>query len=274
MSEAALEEVSVLSSIYCGEGEFQLLQQSAQDGLLVQINSTALGSGRDTRLLFHLHSSYPSCPPDISVSSTALSRTQCHNIRQKLLDQAAALPPEPMVHQLVEWFQVSSSTYSAVNSVSSHLAQCVEVKEEQSRGEEEGTESWTAVLSLDHIRSRNRYIGLLERWSQQLQLTVILLLGRHILVILQGTRPGIKEFCHLLKTVKVDVDSSGKKCKERMMKVLVETPLSCSYEHGLQRFEVKDYKMLPELNAAFQELHMTDLYEQILPSLGDSTAHR
>nr|XP_019935375.1 PREDICTED: RWD domain-containing protein 3 isoform X2 [Paralichthys olivaceus] len=257
MSEAALEEVSVLSSIYCGEGEFQLLQQSAQDGLLVQINSTALGSGRDTRLLFHLHSSYPSCPPDISVSSTALSRTQCHNIRQKLLDQAAALPPEPMVHQLVEWFQ-----------------QCVEVKEEQSRGEEEGTESWTAVLSLDHIRSRNRYIGLLERWSQQLQLTVILLLGRHILVILQGTRPGIKEFCHLLKTVKVDVDSSGKKCKERMMKVLVETPLSCSYEHGLQRFEVKDYKMLPELNAAFQELHMTDLYEQILPSLGDSTAHR
>lgn len=28
MSEAAFEEVSVLSSIYCGEGEFQLVRQS------------------------------------------------------------------------------------------------------------------------------------------------------------------------------------------------------------------------------------------------------
>ncbi|XP_060924005.1 RWD domain-containing protein 3 [Limanda limanda] len=257
MCEAALEEVSVLSSIYCGEGEFQLLEHSAQDGLLVKINSTVFGAGRDTSLLFHLHPRYPSCPPDISVSSTVLSRTQCHDIRQKLLDQAAALPAEPMVHELVEWLQ-----------------QCEEVKEEQSRGEEDVKERWTAVLSLDHIRSRCRYIGLLERWSQQLQLTVIILLGRHILVILQGTKPGIKEFYHLLKTVKVDVDSSGKKCKERMMKVLIETPLSCSYEHGLQRFEVKDYNMLPELSAAFQELHMTELYDQILPSLGDLAAHR
>lgn len=30
MSEAAVEEVSVLSSIYCGEGEFQLVQQSGK----------------------------------------------------------------------------------------------------------------------------------------------------------------------------------------------------------------------------------------------------
>lgn len=32
----------------------------------------------------------------------------------------------------------------------------------------------------------------------------------------------LQEFCRLLKTVKVDVDSSGKKCKEKMMKVLME----------------------------------------------------
>ncbi|GAA6230698.1 RWD domain-containing protein 3 [Lates japonicus] len=225
MSEAALEEVSVLSSIYCGEGEFELIQQS---GILP-------------------------APPDISVSSTGLSRTQCHNIRQKLLDQAAALPPEPMVHQLVEWLQY------------------VEVTEEFRGGEEEVKETereerWTAVLLLDHIRSRNRYIGLLERWTQQLQLTVRLLLGRSILVILQGARPDIKEFCHLLKTVRVDVDSSGKKCKERMMKVLAETPLSSSCGHSLQSFVVKEYQSFPELNAAFQELNITELYQQILPS--------
>lgn len=65
---------------------------------------------------------------------------------------------------------------------------------EVSRGEEERNqqEEWTAVLMLDHIRSKNRYIGLLERWAQQLQLTGGLLLGRSILVVLQGTRPDIK----------------------------------------------------------------------------------
>lgn len=58
--------------------------------------------------------------------------------------------------------------------------------------EREKQDEWTAVLLLDHIRSRNRYIGLLERWTQQLQLTGRLLLGPSILVILQGARTDIK----------------------------------------------------------------------------------
>ncbi|XP_051236038.1 RWD domain-containing protein 3 [Dicentrarchus labrax] len=258
MSEAAVEEISALSSIYCGEREFLLLQQSAQDGLVVQINRTIGGDrGLDISLLFQLHPRYPSCPPDISVSSTGLSRTQCSNIRQRLLDHAGALPPEPMVHQLVECLQ-----------------HCVEVTEDCRGGQEEvqgreKEEVFTAVLLLDHIRSQNRYIGLLKRWTQQLQLTGRLLHGRSILVILQGGRPNIKEFCRLLKTVKVDVDSSGKKCKERMMKVLIETTLSSSCGNGLQGFVVKNYQSLPELTAAFQEINMTMLYQQIQPSLSD-----
>ncbi|KAJ4923435.1 hypothetical protein JOQ06_021434 [Pogonophryne albipinna] len=217
MSEAALEEVSVLSSIYCGEGELRVRQQDAQDGVMVQINTSVGGERRlDVSLLFYLHPPYPLCPPAISVSSSSLSRTQCQDIRQKLLGQAAALPPEPMVHRLVE-----------------RLQECVE----------------------------------LQRWSLQLQLTGRLLLGRCILVILLGARPSIKEFCRLLKTVKVDVDSSGRKCKERMMKVLIESPSSPSAGHGLQGFVVKSYESLPELSAAFQELNMMEIYQQILPSL-------
>uniref|UniRef100_A0A3B4XRL4 RWD domain-containing protein 3 n=1 Tax=Seriola lalandi dorsalis TaxID=1841481 RepID=A0A3B4XRL4_SERLL len=262
---------------------------SSQDGLLVQINTTVPGErGLNLSLLFHLHPQYPSCPPDISVSSTAFSRNQCHSIRQRLLERAAALPPEPMVHQLVDWLQQSEEVTEGCRGAEE------EVKD---RGREE---RWTAVLSLDHIRSRSRYIGLLERWSQQLQLPGRLLLGQSILVILQGARADIKEFCRLLKTVKVDVDSSGKKCKERMMKVLIETPSYSSCGHGygsldsdvaggtydahtvvsqhlqclcvsvrLQRFVVKEYQSSAELTAVFQELHMTELYQQILPSLSD-----
>ncbi|XP_070689748.1 RWD domain-containing protein 3 isoform X1 [Pempheris klunzingeri] len=255
MSEAAAEEVSVLSSIYCGEGEFRLVQQAGQDGLVVQINSTVGGeTGLDVSLLFHLHPRYPSCPPDISVSSTGLSRSLCHHIRQKLLDQAAALAPEPMVHQLVEWLQQCEEL----------TEDCRGVEEEVKEREEE--EEWTAVLSLDHIRSLKRYVSLLERWTQQLQLTGRLLLGRSILIILQGARPSIKEFCRLLKTAKVDVDSSGRKCKERMMKVLIETPWS---GRSLQGFVVKNYQSSTELTAAFEDISMMELYQQILPSLSD-----
>uniref|UniRef100_UPI003AAB14C0 RWD domain-containing protein 3 n=1 Tax=Centroberyx gerrardi TaxID=166262 RepID=UPI003AAB14C0 len=259
MSEAALEEVSVLSSIYCGEGEFQLIQQS-EDGLVVQIK-TAVGGDRgvEVSLLFRLPPGYPSCPPDISVSSPGLSRGQCHNIRLKLLDQAAALQQEPMVHQLVVWLQSGEVTEEERGGEE-------EVKE---GGEEEEEEEWTAVLLLDHIRSRNRYVKLLERWTQQLQLTGRLLLGRPILVLLQGARPNIKEFCHLLKTVKVDVDSSGRKCKERMMKILSETPSSSSSKHGPPGFLVKEYQSVSELKAAFQDINMTELYQRILPSLTD-----
>lgn len=66
--------------------------------------------------------------------------------------------------------------------------------------EREKEEDWTAVLSLDHIRSLNRYISLLERWTQKLQLTGRLLLGRSILVILQGARPHIKVPTHMSST--------------------------------------------------------------------------
>ncbi|XP_043995500.1 RWD domain-containing protein 3 isoform X1 [Gambusia affinis] len=257
MSDAAIEEVSVLSSIYCRDGEFQIVQQSAQDGLVVQLNCTGGRGGKlNVSAVFHLDPSYPSCPPHISISTTSLSKIQCHNIRQKLMTRAAELPPEPMLLQLVEYLQ-----------------ECVEQTEDQT-GEQDGTEEekvnqqeWTTVLLLDHIRSQNRYIKLLERWSQQLHLTCRLLLGRNPLIILLGERLKIKEFCHRLKTVKVDVDSSGKKCKERMMKVLAETPYSSLCQHSFQRFVVKDYKSLSELTAVFEELNLAELYQQMLPTL-------
>ncbi|KAM9766090.1 RWD domain-containing protein 3 [Menidia menidia] len=255
MSDVVFEEVSVLSAIYCGEGEFELVRQSAQDGAVVRINCTAGGErGLNVSLLFNLQPPYPSSPPDISVSSAALSRTQCQSVRQKLLDKAAALPSEPMVHQLVE-----------------HLQHCVELAEDcgtaEGAGKEREKEECTTVLLLDHIRSRNQYVGFLERWSQDLQLKGRLLLGPKILVILQGERRDVKEFCRRLKTVKVDVDASGKKCKERMMKVLIETASDFPSQHRLQSFEVKDYQSSPELTAVFQELNVAELYEQILPSL-------
>ncbi|XP_069034046.1 RWD domain-containing protein 3 isoform X2 [Embiotoca jacksoni] len=229
MSEAALEELSVLSSIYCGEGEFRLLRRSvnlpavssslclhgdlrdaltsaclpADDGLLVQISF----GGGDVSLRFHLPPRYPSCPPDISVSSAGLSRTRCHVIKQKLLGRAAALPPEPMVHLLVQSFQECVEETVHLRGGEAALKQREEEQEEQEEQEE-----WTAVLLLDHMRSRSRYFGLLERWSQQLQLTGRVLLGPSILVVLQGARPDIKtvyKYLRFLSAAAAEYQSTG-----------------------------------------------------------------
>ncbi|KAK0132003.1 RWD domain-containing protein 3 [Merluccius polli] len=255
MSEAALEEAAVLSSIYCGEGEYRLIQVSADDGVVVEIKTTVGRVGLS--LVFCLPPRYPLCPPDISVSSPLLSRGQCQDIRRTLLGQAAALPQEPMVHQLVSWLQQSG-----------------EVTEEGEReacgAEDAGGEEWTSVLLLDHMRSRGRYVKLLERWTEQLHLTTTLLSGRRILVLLRGSRKDIKEFCHLLKTVKVDVDSSGKKCKERMMKVLCDRPFTLSSsKHGLASQGSKEYRSTLELTEAFQEADMAEMpYRWYVPCLG------
>ncbi|XP_038125145.1 RWD domain-containing protein 3 isoform X3 [Cyprinodon tularosa] len=253
MADAAMEEVSVLSSIYCRDGELQVVQQSAEDGLVVQLNCA---SGRDGKLdvgvVFHLDPAYPSRPPHISVSSTSLSKAQCFHIRQKLKARAAELPQEPMLHQLLQYLQ-----------------DCLDPAEmggEEEAAEEREQQRWTAVLLLDHIRSRNHYISLLEHWSQQLQVAGRILLGHSILIVLLGGRSDIKEFCRRLKTVKVDVDSSGKKCKERMMKVLAETP-SPPGQHSFQGFAVKSYTSSSELSAVFEELDMAELFLQLLPSL-------
>lgn len=244
----------MLSSIYCAEGEFLLLP-AAEDGLVVQIHCSAGGGepGLEASLRFHLSPDYPSCPPGISLSCPAFSRAQSHSLRQELLQRASALPPEPMLHQLVLIFQ----------------EQCVALMKPRGGGEEVEEEQegggGTAVLLLNHMRSQKRYIGLLQDWSQQLQLAGRLLLGRSILVVLQGHKQDIKEFCHRLRTVKVDVDSSGKRCKERMMKVLMEIP--SSGPNSFQGFAVKECESSSELMSAFQELQLGEVYQQIQPSL-------
>lgn len=90
---------------------------------------------------------------------------------------------------------------------------------EEKMTESETVEEWTEVLLLDHIRSRNRYIGLLEHWSQQLQLGGRLLLGQNILVILQGKRCNIKVLPVLHCKALQAVFFRQSKCKEEKINV-------------------------------------------------------
>ncbi|XP_062873019.1 RWD domain-containing protein 3 isoform X2 [Trichomycterus rosablanca] len=258
MCEEALDEMSVLSAIYCGKDEFELIEHSAQTGLVYRIR-TAVETKSGCKVLdlvFHVSPEYPQTPPDISVTSSDLSRTQCQDLRKALLSEAHGLPPEPMVHQLVTWLQQSFTGLIAAPDW-----------QDRSRTPD-GTaeETWITLLHLDHMRSKARYVRLIEKWTSELDLTGRLFMGKPTLILLQGTKKSIKEYVHLQRTVKVDVDSSGKRCKERMMKVLCEVPLTDDFTK-ISAFEVKQVPTLEELQKEFDLVGSLKLYHQFVPFL-------
>ena len=61
---------------------------------------------------FTLPSTYPAAAPEISISSSSLSRSVCQRLRQGLLEHANSLPPdEPMILELVEWLKEHGPDY-------------------------------------------------------------------------------------------------------------------------------------------------------------------
>ncbi|KAK6302527.1 hypothetical protein J4Q44_G00268820 [Coregonus suidteri] len=102
MSELALDEMSVLSAIYCEKDEFELLEESAEKGLVFRIQmevEEATSERTLLSLLFQLPTEYPHCVPEICVSSEQLSRKQCQHIKQSYWKRPQHWSPEPMVHE-------------------------------------------------------------------------------------------------------------------------------------------------------------------------------
>ncbi|XP_075472581.1 RWD domain-containing protein 3 isoform X3 [Ascaphus truei] len=223
MSEAALEEVSALAAIYCEEREFEVLSCS-ESAITVMIQTSVqmiTESEIHLRLTFDLPVTYPCCLPNISVCSEELTRAQCKDVKDKLLEQAKEHLFEPMIHDLVLWIQqnlkqlIGEPETSILNG--SHPLP-VDIMTD------EGT--WTILLHLDHMRAKSKYVKTVEKWATDLKLCGrLIFMGKIILILLQGHRCSIKDYLVLQKTCKVDVDSSGKKCKEKMISVLCETRL-------------------------------------------------
>ncbi|XP_073705649.1 RWD domain-containing protein 3 [Garra rufa] len=254
MSKEAYDEMSVLSAIYCEQDEFELLEESPERGIVYRIQTLKERNTEKTplALTFHICPDYPRTPPDVSITSSHLSRKQCQDLKKHLLDTARSLPPEPMVHDLMLWLQENFSDLVKTSSCDS-----AEIRPE---------ETWTALLHLDHMRSKAKYIQLIEKWASELCLTGRLFTGKPILILLQGTKENIKEYMHLQKTVKVDVDSSGKRCKEKMMSVLCEIPQP-EEQLMMTTFEVKDILSLDDLKREFDLIGLTELYKQFVSSL-------
>ncbi|XP_054421072.1 RWD domain-containing protein 3 [Pteronotus mesoamericanus] len=257
MAGPAQEELCALAAIFCGPGEWEVLSHSETDGAVLRILTEAEGPAEDAavplELVFHLPAGYPSCPPGVSVSSERLTRAQCGAVRERLLEHARSLLPEPMVHQLVLWLQQHLRHILAEAGAGGGPGQCPSAA---SATEDEGL--WLALLHVDHMRAKSRYARAVRQWAAGLGLTGrLMLMGRVILILLQGRRDDIKEYLVLQKTCRVDVDSSGKKCKEKMVSVLYESRVQP--EHA--RFAAFDVREFPRLDALREEFETAGLQE-------------
>ncbi|CAH6789110.1 RWD domain-containing protein 3 [Phodopus roborovskii] len=264
MEEAVRQELSALAAIFCGPHEWEMLSCSETDGAAFRIHTTAEGLVDEDvplELLFHLPAGYPLCPPGVSVSSTRLTRAQCVTVREKLLEEARKLLSEPMIHELVLWIQQNLR----------HILSQPEASSSSEKGTwpESVTDDglWLTLLHLDHMRARTKYVKTLEKWASDLRLTGrLMFMGKTILILLQGDRSNIKEYLILQKTSKVDVDSSGKKCKEKMISVLSETKVQTEHKRFLA-FEVKEYSTLEELQKEFETAGLRGLFSECVLGL-------
>ncbi|XP_020855157.2 RWD domain-containing protein 3 isoform X1 [Phascolarctos cinereus] len=264
MSDLVQEELSALAAIFCGPDEWEVVSCSETDGASFRINTSGQGfldENIPLKLSFHLPATYPFCLPGISVNSQHLTRAQCIVIKEKLLEQAKKLLSEPMVHELVLWIQqnlkhVIGQPETTVSSENCTLSTSMSM--------DDGT--WIALLHLDHMRAKTKYVKTVEKWTSNLRLTGRLMFwGKIILILLQGDRNSIKEYLILQKTSKVDVDSSGKKCKEKMISVLFETKVQMEHKRFLA-FEVKEYSSLDELLKEFEAAGLKELFSEfVLP---------
>lgn len=89
------------------------------------------------------------------------------------------------------------------------------------------------IARLDHIRNKDKYLKLLQTWARELGVHgKILNVGKHhIYPVLLGPERTIAEFLRRWRTEKVDVDSRGRPCKERMIEVLYQERVAMAAPH-------------------------------------------
>ncbi|XP_067892462.1 RWD domain-containing protein 3 [Heterodontus francisci] len=256
---AAREEVAVLGSIF--SGEFQLLAESESEGITFQIHTNCEHHTKKIQLKvrFHLPPDYPLCLPDISICSDHLTRKQTCDLKQSLLRYAETLRAQPMVYELMMWLQ--QNIKDGVDQVTADKADESDNSQQQCGADDS---VWMALLHLDHMRAKAKYIKSIQKWTSDLRLAgQLMFMGKLILILLQGQRKDIKDYLVLQKTSKVDVDSSGKRCKEKMISVLCEEKLQAG-QHRLTSFAVKEFTSGGELHQEFEALGLSGLYDKFV----------
>ncbi|XP_072172210.1 RWD domain-containing protein 3-like [Diadema setosum] len=269
--DAIADELHVLEAVYCQDGEFELhdIREDVGSACFTVTPTVSLEGNPATRdadsipfaAKFVIEPGYPLSPPQITVLSNALTRKAAKELKRDLATFVREhLLGEPMVMQTLEWIQQHISSYTDREKLSAGVS---------IQGEDVNDGRMIYLLRIDHMRAKTRYIQTLQGWASDLSLTgKIFFVDKLILVLLEGQQKNVKEFVLRLRTQKVDVDSSGKSCKEKMMTVLKEAPSvgDCPSDR-FESFDVAELNSIHELKCAFDVVDLAELYSQCVQPL-------
>lgn len=298
--EATIDELLTLKSIYCEDGECEIISPTNLSFESLSHNepgqSTTLGGRSVTirvlvyvpvehlaksthrlclKTVFHLGSGYPqdaptatgiTCEPPLPVHVT-------DNILERLNIFITGLQPEPCLFESLEWLKddvlnlVSNDPTLLPSSPSASkdknlcteapcsdtvdTAMVVQTEKHDFTSESVCVErvppgglptTHVCITILDHMRNEQKYLKLLNSWAKELNVYgKILHCGLHSIyaVVTGSNAASVCEFLKRWRTQSIDVDSQGRPCKEKLLRVLCREQMSgfaCSWQRQTGRY--------------------------------------
>lgn len=155
-------------------------------------------------------------------------------------------PAANTLHEHSEQLLHTSSTFDRCNMVNGAAAVTSSVPAAAG-----GPSLHVCLLKLDHMHNRAMYTKTIKRWAAALQLSGRLIFFKSVILIaLEGAREDLNEYLRLQRTECVDVDSRGRKCKERMMDIIASVQPHSKQSRCFQEFgevECSDYQHLESI---------------------------
>lgn len=255
------------------ENEVALLQSGCYDGEVcdivatnprpvVSLNLCKLKDHEDysnsvLQLTVELEENYPHCsaPPHVVVKSTLINNANAKRFATFITDTLKEkFLGEPMLWELCELARGHFSDFANDDEKDDSLLS----------NKDNTNDIWfVSVTQLDHIRDKRGYVKTLSKWAKQLDLCGKLLLGcpRILLVLWGRVEDDLKQFHLRHRTTLIDVDSSGKPCKERLAKLLC---IRTTKEKPYNQLElvVEEFTSSQQLEKTFDLLKLSQLYNE------------
>jgi len=249
------EELDLLKAIYCSTSEFCKVDNNHPPIRKIEANIKV-----DDELFVNTKfeidvTNYPdeirSITAKVTCKSSGDVRKFTSLLESHLYDKAKELKGEPM---LIELCQEASSFCSALQ---------INIGHDQEVKQINGRRYVISLIHFDHMRNVRQYEKTLERWiNSDFQWARLLQGGKgNIFLILVSDDPAaLTDFLKKLKTENIDIDASGRPCKEKMSKVLAS---NCPLEdYTCDDMQSWNNKIDIETEAAFQVVPFTERKRQ------------
>ena len=151
--------------------------------LNLDVNADDESTMFSVKIVINIPSEYPDVCPQISLFSDHLTRDKILKLKEDTTLLCSNMIGLPMIICIVTYLQEQLET----------IAKEVDERTRSNIGIEKCSQNtWTCVLHIDHMRSRNKYCKTLEKWCSELDLGGrVIFSGKLILVILLGMKENI-----------------------------------------------------------------------------------